>query len=658
MFFSFCFIFGAEDDWTEDSCSQDFQACLEQDPEFAIDTDPQKAIEEDPEVVFDEYPEKAMEAIANGDVEISGEVKQILEQQIGSNPSIINRNAQAKEKWLGTYSIGDRGGEIASYNENTGTLITKGDRSTVVNLNNNLNGARIYSDGSVILPGDIGVNGGNVQMEGGKYVISSDYIDVSDASGDFIAETGSETNINGIGIQIMERTDVNVGNGYVEFDTQNGGETELYANGRKTGSIYGDFKLYDSLDFDLYAGSEFRDNTDYFKVSKLTQFRNNCRLGSTSCVENGQGYVKIYAKGGNNIEYGTSLETTVYVDDITDSSKVRIQDGLTSRTSYEIDKSGSRYKGGMLFSKSNIDLIVSKGNGKYEVYSSYEDMKKAFDVSGSYTADELIEQVSNPNSDIYTSRNTGDAIDTDKSLMPVRLRDGCRVGGVCQVKDKNGKIEQFELKKSKGGKELYCRVSDGECFNKQGVRQVLDDNGFHVNDFNSDMDSFLRDSVSFQQEVGAMRELNYNIGHVGNELCGRYVGKLCEKNGLGCSRQDAWTWGYGYGNEQTYDSRTGEPLRNFNGYDFNDLERSGQLVPGETVLVFYNPTSNWKHKLSASRCSSQGTGCGTHVALYVGDGKIAHQLGTTRYDETTSNGLDTVDRLINGHNYRLTQVFH
>jgi hypothetical protein len=319
-----------------------------------------------------------MEAIADGEVDIIGDVKDSLEQEISSNPSLINSNSEVKTKWLATYGISDRGGEIQSYNENTGRLITKGPYATTVSIGNNLNGAEFYKDGSIILPGEIGVKGGDVRQENGDLIISSDNIDISKASGEFIAEPGSETMINGLGIQITDRTIVNVGSGYTEFDVQGNEEIELYSGGRKRGSIYGDFKLYDNLNFDLYAGSEYRDSTDYFKVSKLTQFRNSCLSGSISCVENGDDYVKIYAKGGNKIEYGTSTDISVFVDEITDNSKVLVYDDLnkvgTNKDAYIITNNRVIYRGNPNKS-TKLDVIVRKNDVEYYVFDGQSDRR-------------------------------------------------------------------------------------------------------------------------------------------------------------------------------------------------------------------------------------------------------------------------------------------
>ncbi len=655
----FSSVFAQEEEWTTDSCMSDYSTCMSEDPEFAIDTDPQKAMEEDPDLVFKDYPEKAIGAIENGDVELKGEVLESFENSISSNPSLINDNFEVKQKWLDTYGINDMGGKIMNYNSETGKIITSGAYSTTFNLNDDLKGARLNPDGSLEFGGGINVKGGQVSSVNGDYIVSSDNIIVQDGEGEFLAEPGSELNINGVGFQVTERTRVERGNGYTVFE---GNNIEIYANGRKVGSASNYFKMYDNLDFDLGENSEYRDNTDYYKVSKMTQFRTNCGVSSLSCVENGENGIKIFAKGNNKIEYGTSLETSVFVEKITDGSSVEIKDGLMSNKKYVIDRNGARYSGGLINYNSKIDVIVSKGNNKYEVYSTIDDARDSFEVTGSFSSDELLKDVSNRNSEIYTSFsfNTGKALDSTRSQMPARMKEGCNSGsgGVCQVTDSEGKIQEYEIITSKGGKELFCRVSDDKCFDKNGYAMVKDETGFYRMDMGEKRNTNLQYSSSFRQEIGGLRDLNYNIGYVPNEYCGRYVGMLCEKNGIGCSRQDAWTWIYGSGNEQTYDSRTGQPIRNYDGLNFNDLERSGQLIPGESVLVFYNPTSNWKHKLSSSRCSSQGTGCGTHVALYVGDGKIAHQLGTSRYDETTSKGLDTVDRLLYNQNYRLTQVLN
>ncbi len=645
FFIFYLFIFNlnyiySQEEWNEDSCLENYLKCLDENPQIAFESDPKKA--------FETNPDKAAQYIADGTIDINDQnIKSELENSISKDLGILNNNPALKSKWLETYNIKDNGGKILAYDKSSGVIKTGPTYSTQFKISDpKFKDAIIENDGSVTLANLIKVSSGTIEYKNGELVIDSPNIDVSKGNENF--KVLGETRINdGVLEYIVSKdTIVNINSGFIEFSSNNGnGNIQIFQNNQKIANIDGTMKLYNNGNFVIGPNSKYHNLIADIKysVSAQTAFKLDCGGESISCVKIESGkYIQISLKNNNNMvfESNPNFVFNIYTDKISDSSKLKILDlGLNF---YMQDRNGIKYRGDIM-ENSNINLIHKKNNGEFEVFLSNGPKRESYIVSGENSIENIFSQMQNPSGSNLFKDILGEGISSSKSLSPSVNAD-CEIGKFCKVISNNGKYDEFILKEI-NGQILYCK--NDMCWDNDGFVMIEKNNGRYERDSSKVRNTIFTQGYSQSQSLLTSSNLNWNIGHVGNEMCGRYVGKVCEKNNLDCARQNAWDW---------TKSPKNEPLAyNANGLNLNQLEIEGKLRPNDQI-IFINPRSNYLHKVNRNACNSNGNNCGTHVVLYVGNGKIAHQLGTTRYDANSPNGFDSIDRLVNQNNYVPTLV--
>jgi len=298
------------------------------------------AIQEDPSVtnkLNDADLARAVES--NPNLMDNAQVFSDIDNRAKTSPALMNNN-QIKSKWFGHFGITDNGARIEGYDGNAVTLTgTKGEKGAVITDIHNterLSGAIVTEKGELILKnnakfsagakisftdGIISAEGGNtditnapeinVAINGGTLSIGNRVYSSSESMQ--ITRTASSTTISGKG-DILE-TDSS--NNQITADFT--GAVTYYQDGSKK---FGPETTYDEwADGKISATYEVRDETFYY------QQPGKCEA-QQSCIEQTNSQLKLTARNGNLIYariFGAGIKD-VYVDKISDSSKVTVSD--------------------------------------------------------------------------------------------------------------------------------------------------------------------------------------------------------------------------------------------------------------------------------------------------------------------------------------------
>jgi len=355
-------------------------------------------------------------------------VRELLEQRIETDISVLNSNPELREQFFAENGISiDEDLQINSFSSSTRTLTLQTESGTVSISMDDLNGGSINSN-SITLDNGVEVFSGEITSNQFGYRFSGDsraqvYDDeVFSSQGFQIRDVG-----NG-GIRVMS-----VDDGYVEFD---GGERRLY--GSNTFYSSGDSVLSAQSSVEVFDDSQLlRRFTTYDSTMLFSQ--NSCDLG-TNCVNERGNMVQVSV-----LDDGTEFDVEVFSNTPTQINVEPILgDSVVTVRKYGVD--GEEFAE---FTLTQDRMDQSTISAPLEEDDSFELVYRTLDEeSGEFFTHVLNSDPSGANSLMYTSED----------FARFEANERCNVGVPCE-------IGRYDYTRNEHG--VYCS-NDRKCYNEYG----------------------------------------------------------------------------------------------------------------------------------------------------------------------------------------------
>jgi len=288
-----------------------------------------------------------------------------VSKRVETSPDFLNTRRDAKKKWFSRFDIDDEGAEIESFDGDI--IVTKGQDSTTFNINDHP-GATVLDSGKLILASGAEIASGTVSVEEGVTDVQNGNVDLTNAPETEISVTNGNVKIDDRlysgatdeKLSVTKKAGITEVSGVIVVETDEAGQTTFQFTG--TVRTYpDDHKEFDEGAYTLFENGE---ESRSYSVTETTQYyaiAEGCD-GSTSCIEEDQGNVRIVAKDNNNILATLSDNSinNLVIDKIDDQSRIIFND--KNKVELTFSRSPISYEGDLTDLRTPIRTTFAVGS--------------------------------------------------------------------------------------------------------------------------------------------------------------------------------------------------------------------------------------------------------------------------------------------------------